>query len=98
MAKARMLCPFSKKSCRECGVFLGRHYYLCYEPEYRSDVSAWSKTKWCALDGPNGTRPEKKLSLEAQMGLMMEWLTSQSEPSRSKAACAGLPEDTDKVY
>jgi hypothetical protein len=97
MATARMVCPFSKRGCRQCGVFLGRHYYLCYEPEDRSELSLWSKGKWCVLDGPDGT-PKETLSIQTQMGLMMEYLTTQSESSLSKAARAGLPEDTDHAY
>jgi len=35
MAKIPMLCPFSKELCRECTVYRGRHYYLCFQKEYR---------------------------------------------------------------
>ena len=97
MAKGRMLCPFSKKTCRQCGVFLGRHYYLCYDPEFRSELSLWSKGKWSVVDDPDGNDSEEKLSLRSQMRLMMESLTSQSESSRGKAARAGLPAETDRV-
>jgi hypothetical protein len=34
MAKIPMLCPFSKELCRECTVYRGRHYYLCFRKEY----------------------------------------------------------------
>jgi hypothetical protein len=30
-----MICPFSKKLCRECSFYVGRHYYLCLFKEYR---------------------------------------------------------------
>jgi hypothetical protein len=30
-----MLCPFSKDLCRECTVYRGRHYYICFRKEYR---------------------------------------------------------------
>ena len=35
MAKIPMLCPFSKELCRECTVYRGRHYYICFRKEYR---------------------------------------------------------------
>jgi hypothetical protein len=35
MAKIKMLCPFSKKLCRECAQYRGRHYYLCFCSKYR---------------------------------------------------------------
>jgi hypothetical protein len=30
-----MLCPFNKEPCRECTVYRGRHYYICFRKEYR---------------------------------------------------------------
>lgn len=38
MAKEKMLCPFSKKLCRECPLYKGRHYYLCYCNNYRGHL------------------------------------------------------------
>lgn len=35
MAKYKMICPFSGKACKECAVYRGRHYYLCYSAAYR---------------------------------------------------------------
>lgn len=29
MARIEMVCPFSKKTCVECGLYRGRHYDLC---------------------------------------------------------------------
>ena len=29
MAKLLMICPFSNRMCMECGVYRGRHFYLC---------------------------------------------------------------------
>lgn len=45
MAKEKMLCPFSKKACRECPLYKGRHYYLCYCSKYRGYLGSESKTK-----------------------------------------------------
>ena len=38
MAKAEMICPFSGKLCKECAVYRGRHYYLCFSKKYRGYV------------------------------------------------------------
>lgn len=35
MAKHNMVCPFSGTACKECAVYRGRHYYLCYSAAYR---------------------------------------------------------------
>jgi hypothetical protein len=34
MAKLQMVCPISKGMCVECGVYRGRHYYLCYAHKF----------------------------------------------------------------
>lgn len=33
-----MICPFSGKLCRECPIFRGRHYFLCYKEDYRGFI------------------------------------------------------------
>ena len=30
MAKETMLCPISGRACRNCPLFIGRHYFMCY--------------------------------------------------------------------
>ena len=35
MAKTKMMCPFSDKLCKECALYRGRHYYLCFCEKYR---------------------------------------------------------------
>lgn len=30
-----MICPFSGRLCEECAFYRGKHYYLCFCPEYR---------------------------------------------------------------
>lgn len=39
MAKVPMICPFSKKLCRECSYYVGRHYYLCFFEGYRGHLT-----------------------------------------------------------
>jgi hypothetical protein len=38
MAKEEMLCPFTGKLCRECPLYRGRHYYLCFSKKYRGHL------------------------------------------------------------
>jgi hypothetical protein len=38
MAKEDMLCPFTGKLCRECPIYRGRHYYLCFNKKYRGHI------------------------------------------------------------
>ncbi len=38
MSKFKLVCPFSMKACRECGIFRGRHLGLCYVPKYQGHV------------------------------------------------------------
>ncbi len=38
MAKRKMNCPFSGKGCRECPLYRGRHYFLCFSKKYRGVI------------------------------------------------------------
>jgi hypothetical protein len=38
MAKTKMLCPFSGDLCKNCSVYRGRHYYLCFYGNYRGHL------------------------------------------------------------
>jgi hypothetical protein len=35
MPKLQRICPFSRKTCIECGIFRGRHLALCKYPQYQ---------------------------------------------------------------
>jgi hypothetical protein len=54
MAKTRMLCPFSGELCKECPVYRGRHYYLCFCQKYRGCLSKPGKTPPALRTGSNG--------------------------------------------
>jgi hypothetical protein len=54
MAKTRMLCPFSGELCKECPVYRGRHYYLCFCQKYRGCLSKPGKTPPTSRSGSNG--------------------------------------------
>lgn len=38
MAKREMVCPFSDKACKNCSLYIGRHYLLCDNSNYRGHV------------------------------------------------------------
>jgi hypothetical protein len=40
MAKQKMRCVFSGQLCRDCALFRGRHYYLCFARAYRGYLGA----------------------------------------------------------
>ena len=39
MPKLKFLCPFSKMACRDCGIFRGRHFEMCYNPRLEKRVT-----------------------------------------------------------
>ena len=45
MARKEMICPFSEKLCRDCALYIGRHYFLCYKPGYKGYVKAARRSR-----------------------------------------------------
>jgi hypothetical protein len=43
MAKKEMVCAFSDKSCKNCPLYIGRHYFLCFNPKYRGRLKGTKK-------------------------------------------------------
>jgi hypothetical protein len=62
MAKKRMLCPFSGKLCKECPLYRGRHYYLCFCKEYRGYLDEPGEAIMAAPPAL-GISPEKKFKI-----------------------------------
>jgi hypothetical protein len=54
MAKEIMICPFSGTMCKECPVYRGRHYLLCYCEKYRGCLPAALKNLPMSKKSPNG--------------------------------------------
>jgi hypothetical protein len=63
MSKEAAVCPFSRKMCKECAVYWGRHFELCSLRNVRLKVAraakakAWSEevfTKWDMPEIPDG--------------------------------------------
>jgi hypothetical protein len=38
MGKIKVVCPFSMKACRECGIVRGRHLGICYFPKREKQI------------------------------------------------------------
>ncbi len=54
MAKAKMLCPFSGELCKDCPVYRGRHYYLCFCQKYRGCLTKPGKIPRMLRTDSNG--------------------------------------------
>jgi len=54
MAKTRMICPFSGELCKECPVYRGRHYFLCFCEKYRGYLSEPGVAPAISRTGSNG--------------------------------------------
>lgn len=67
MAKEDMLCPFSGQLCRECPLYRGRHYYLCFSKKYRGHL----EKPWREARGNNPVTPEVKSAKQIQIPVKM---------------------------
>jgi hypothetical protein len=54
MAKAEVICPFSGELCKECPLYRGRHYYLCFCEKYRGYLNKSGEAPAVVRVGPNG--------------------------------------------
>jgi hypothetical protein len=54
MAKARMICPFSGVICKDCPLYRGRHYLLCFCEKYRGYLTESGKIPPALRTGSNG--------------------------------------------
>ena len=63
MAKAEMVCPFSGKLCRECPVYRGRHYYLCFSKKYRGHKENPDEVTEVSTPVISEVNPSKRLEM-----------------------------------
>jgi len=54
MAKTRMMCPFSGKLCKECPIYRGRHYFLCFSEKYRGHLNEPGEKPTTSRTSSNG--------------------------------------------
>jgi hypothetical protein len=67
MAKEDMLCPFSGKLCRECPLYRGRHYYLCFNKKYRGHLEKPEEATGVGNPGTSEVKPGKQAQIPAKM-------------------------------
>ena len=67
MAKEVMICPFSGELCRECPIYRGRHYYLCFSKKYRGHIEKPGEDN--GKDNPDTpeVEPVRQFGIPAQM-------------------------------
>ena len=81
MAKIDMLCPFSKKLCRECPLYRGRHYYLCFSTKYRGYLGEEEKD----IDMKTGGRGvDQKFEMPSRLPPSPKWLILNEFIERKK--------------
>ena len=70
MAKTKVLCPFSKKLCKDCPLFIGRHYHLCDKTKYKGYLGdKKNATKNTDLRGEEGFKMPSNFTTSP------DWLT-----------------------
>jgi hypothetical protein len=67
MAKEEMLCPFSGKLCRECPLYRGRHYYLCFSKKYRGHLEKPGEIIKRNNPGTSEVKPDEQFEAPAKM-------------------------------
>ncbi|MBI4647211.1 MAG: hypothetical protein HY738_11650 [Bacteroidia bacterium] len=73
MAKTKMVCPFSRKFCKECPLFIGRHYYLCDKTKIDNEGGK-QKT---------GMRGEQGFEMPVHLTQSPGWLTANKVTERT---------------
>ena len=63
MAKTRMICPFSGELCKECPLYRGRHYYLCFCEKYRGHLEEPGETAETTTPPASGLSSNKKFEI-----------------------------------
>lgn len=60
MAKVEMKCPFSNRLCKNCPIYIGRHYYLCFQSKYRGYINTSIKKNGLSNTRQNFKIPDLK--------------------------------------
>jgi hypothetical protein len=60
LAKREMICPFFGGLCKNCAVYIGRHYYLCFSTDYRGYLGPKRKASRSVSYSAPGARSAKK--------------------------------------
>jgi hypothetical protein len=81
MAKTKMLCPFSKELCKECPLYRGRHYYLCFYTKYRGYLRDAEKQ---AKQKSRPSRVDKKFEMPQKLPSSPTWLVLNDFAERAE--------------
>jgi hypothetical protein len=60
-----MICPFSGKYCKECSLYRGRHYFLCFKDKYRGYIKEYAKISAKNIDSNNRGKAKDLFELTA---------------------------------
>jgi hypothetical protein len=63
LAKKEMICPFLGQPCKNCAIYIGRHYYLCYCANYRGYLGGKRRTKKGSGHRTFGAKKKKDVRL-----------------------------------
>ena len=63
MAKTKMICPFLGELCKECPIYRGRHYFLCFCDKYRGHLDKPSDIGGTAAPLASGLSTMKKFEI-----------------------------------
>ena len=76
-----MLCPFSNKLCKECPVYRGRHYFLCFQAKYRGHLGDSGK-----IPKPRAWQTESQPKFDMPMSLPQnpKWLAFNDYVERKR--------------
>jgi hypothetical protein len=89
MAKTKMICPFSGKLCKECPLYRGRHYYLCFAKKYRGHLED-TANKSLESKGQLPFKDAKKITDQYRLPIppplkpRATWLSFNDFPDRKK--------------
>ena len=75
MAKEDMICPFSGKLCKECALYRGRHYYLCFSKEYRGRLEKPGGDTRKSSPGTSEAEPVKQIQVPVKMSSAIDPFT-----------------------
>jgi len=67
VAKEDMICPFSGKLCKECALYRGRHYYLCFCKKYRGHLEKSGEVTRGSNPGASKAEPGKQIQIPVKM-------------------------------
>ena len=63
MAMTKMICAFSDNLCKDCALYRGRHYFLCFYDKYRGHLDGVSDAGSTIAPPASGLSTIKKFEI-----------------------------------